>query len=64
MQVKTTAQRLLQAGLLNPTAPASWRLGPEAARRHGWQTKFFHLCGGNPMACLHASYCNADGPLD
>lgn len=27
-------------------------------------TKKFHLCGFNPMACLHASYCNADEPLD
>ena len=24
----------------------------------------FHLCGCSPMACLHASYCNADKPLD
>ena len=25
---------------------------------------FFHLCGCNPMACLHAIYGKADGVLD
>ena len=32
MQVKTTARRLLQAGLLNPTAPASRRPEGSASR--------------------------------
>jgi len=26
--------------------------------------EFFHLCGCNPMDCLHAIYGDAGGPLD
>ena len=31
---------------------------------HDSPPQFFHLCGCNPMVCLHAIYGNAGGPLD